>query len=347
MKASKLGAGVALALGLCGTALAVPHSQDIMSLLWQQSYLIRDKGLPSAFDPAAASAAELNAALVGIDPYAHYTDAKTFALLKRLNAGGDAGVGMDLIIDRDKRVRCIPFAHSPADDSGIEYRDRLLSIDGTRVDGMSLEEMATLIRGKEGTEVVLGIEKARGGTATYPVERLKGRYDDFEGSRDGNVRIYRFSPGVAKRLEGRFQVLGLKPGQRIFIDLRGNTGGNLEEGARCAGLFLPRGEILYRLKTRDGIKEVRNERDGPMQGHPLIILTDDLTASASELMIAALRAAGRAGAYGSATAGKGYVQDVFNLPDGAVIKFTTAEMLPPGSDEGWQGKGLQPDVIQN
>jgi carboxyl-terminal processing protease len=139
-----------------------------------------------------------------------------------------------------------------------------------------------------------------------------------------------------------------KKNRRFFIDLRGNTGGVMEQGARSAELFLNAGKTVYRLKNNHGINEVKAAKSGLAANNRFVIMQDYLTASAAEMMIAALKAGANVGTYGERSAGKARVQDVFRLSDGSFLKLTVGELLYPDSDAdrdtNWEGSGIVPDV---
>ncbi len=344
---SSLILATALTLAVALPAQAVPKGDEIERHLSTRAYLINSQTLRNSINMRTCDSAAFNAALRKLDPYASYTDAQRFTKLKA-DAGISGGVGMDLIWDRQNVLRCIPFRHSPADENGIEYKDRLMAVDGRDVQKLTPEVIAGLIRGPVGSDVELTVKKENGSTVTLSIERTQGNYSDLEktGGAMETIRIYRFSPGLSDKLKALAGTLKTPADMQIFLDLRGNTGGVLEEGAKAAGLFLHKDDLLYRVRDPSGIREVRNPEDGPLSNRKVILLTDELTASAAELMIAALGLREGVAIYGTTTAGKGYIQDVFPLSDGAVLKFTTSELLFPESDEGWQDRGLEPDLRQ-
>ena len=133
--------------------------------------------------------------------------------------------------------------------------------------------------------------------------------------------------------------------QRLIIDLRGNTGGDLESALRCASMFVHKGTLIALERNKDTITPRYAEQTGVAANMPqqLIIRQDGLTASAAELFIAALSAAGRAHTEGTVSAGKALVQEVFKLSNGDMFKLTTKELLFPGRNASWQGRGLLPD----
>ena len=256
---------------------------------------------------------------------------------------------MELVYDRDTNVRCIPFKDSPADRAGIEYQDILREVNGQQIQGLSLEDLAALIRGKAGSSVKLLVEKYDGWRESYTIKRSNQSYADLIKSDQTpeTIKISRFSKGVAQALKAELLKLKTPPHKRIFLDLRGNTGGYLEEGAACAALFLNKGETLYTYQSKTGTTVHKTTEDGPECARKLIILMDELTASSAELLITALKQRQEVGTYGYPTAGKSLIQEVFNLKNGAVLKLSVGELLYAGKPYGWQDEGLKPDVEQH
>ena len=118
----------------------------------------------------------------------------------------------------------------------------------------------------------------------------------------------------------------------------------MEQGALSAGIFLTAGATVYRFKNNDGIKEIRSEKSGIAGNLRFVVIQDSFTASAAEMMIAALKSGANVGTYGENSAGKSRVQDLFRLSDGSILKLTVGELLFQDSDTTWEGEGISPDV---
>ena len=291
---------------------------------------------------------ELNTVLTSGDRYASYISAASFRKKLTAPSTGAAGVGMDIIRDREGRVRCIPFPRSPADEAGIYYGDILLAVDGYDITGFTLDETAARIRGVKDTAVTLTVLNSFGGTEDLEMSRDIRNYPEVvkTGKNPVIIKIFRFSPDTEKLLRreivdlvadsliddigdtdepdktdngGAVKTAGRekKSGheKRVFIDLRGNTGGMLEQGALSAALMLPKDAVLYRIKDRRGI-----------------------------MMTVALKNGTGARTYGELSAGKSRVQEVFRLKDGSYLKITVGELINPEDNTPWEGKGLEPDA---
>lgn len=349
-------------MGVSQSAIAVPCADEILELLYKESYDF-DGDILEKLDSvniAAMDASSLNRMLSEGDRYAHYIPVTTLKRVMNLGKSAVAGTGMDIISDRSGRIRLIPFTGSPADISGIEYGDILKKVDGTDITGMSLEEIGYLIRGPEGTEVEITALDSSGDMYTVPVTRKIQSYPDVvrTGSNPAVIRIFRFGNNTSAQLLSEIEKLKNEPGfvtgdgkdkryRRFFIDLRGNTGGVMEQGALSAGIFLAEGATVYRLKNNAGIKEVQAKKSGIASNLRFVVMQDYLTASAAEMMIVSLKSGANVGTYGETTAGKSKVQDLFRLSDGSFLKLTVGELLFPGSDDTWEGVGFSPDVVKH
>ena len=320
---------------------------------------------------------ELNTVLTSGDRYASYISAASFRKKLTAPSTGAAGVGMDIIRDREGRVRCIPFPRSPADEAGIYYGDILLAVDGYDITGSTLDETAARIRGVKDTAVTLTVLNSFGGTEDLEMSRDIRNYPEVvkTGKNPVIIKIFRFSPDTEKLLRreivdlvadsliddigdtdepdktdngGAVKTAGREKksghAKRVFIDLRGNTGGVLEQGALSAALMLPKDAVLYRIKDRRGIRDIRNKKDGVSTSLKLIVMQDHLTASAAEMMTVALKNGTGARTYGELSAGKSRVQEVFRLKDGSYLKITVGELINPEDNTPWEGKGLEPDA---
>ena len=287
-------------------------------------------------------AAGLRRYLKELDTYASYTTAEELAIMQRLTKDLPAGVGMDIFEDRQQRMRCAPYPGSPAERAGIRYADVLRGVDGQAVRGASLREVAQLIRGETGSMVRLSVHSGHEAVRTVTMERAPGEYPTAARTRisPAVIRIYRFARQTPDELKTCLQNLADDEG--CIIDLRGNTGGNMQAGMECARLFLKKGVTVLRLKDRLNTRETIASKNGKWSDLPLTIMQDQFTASAAELFIASLTAAGRARTHGTQSAGKACVQNIFPLSDGSVRKLTTEKMLYPGSDDDWEGTGIAP-----
>jgi carboxyl-terminal processing protease len=287
--------------------------------------------------------------LRSFDRYAGYHTAGQYKNLLAVQDAFPAGVGMDLLLDANGNIICVPFPASPAADAGIRYGDILLGVDALTVSGSDLEDVAVLIRGNPGTSVTLRLlDKDRVERSARLVRKklvpattaLSNPVQDIP-----CIRIYRFGPTTLKELNSLLAKIsaGKRP-DKLILDLRGNTGGDMQAGLEVAKLFLRAGARLPDIRSRTAIKKQTAEQNGKFAETQVIFWQDGLTASAAELLIAAVAVEGKAMNIGCTSAGKATIQQIFKLADGSMLKLTTEEMLFPESDAGWGQTGIEPKI---
>jgi len=265
----------------------------------------------------------------------------------QIDLGGSyTGVGL-YIEERDGYVVVqSPIPGSPAQAAGLQPGDRILAVDGRNVVGERTDVVAGLVRGPEGTRVTLTLQ--RGAGAPFDVELRRARIDlpsvdvRLEGDDIGYIRVYQFYAGVGVQVRDayeKFSSLGMKG---VVLDLRDNPGGLLTEAVDMARVFVPRGPVVH-IVSSGGQRTSFNARVR-VSGPPVAVLVNGGTASASEIVAAAIQESGAGFLVGSRTFGKSTVQSIVEFSDGSGFKFTTAEYLTP-SGRSIDGVGLEPDVI--
>ena len=331
------GAGAERASLLWGPAVA-----DVMSAAWDGSDSVRRAGT------AGVIAAAFDEVVTHLDPYSRYV-APGAADLDRDRRLGDTGAGLKLArVGRATVVISVNQA-GPAADAGIVAGDRLLAVDDEPVEGQDITAIMAMIAGVEGTDVSLTVRSRDGAIRTVEAERTVIPPETVFVERRQDmllIRIAGFSADTDQRLrqelarwvDGRIRPRG------IVIDLRGNRGGLLRQAVATTELLQGAGMIA----TTDGRNPAARhdfrgtEADGT-DGLPIAVLVDGRSASAAEIMAAALADNGRAVVIGSGTLGKGLVQTVTNLPDGGELFVTWSRVLAP---MGWpiQGLGVLPQI---
>jgi carboxyl-terminal processing protease len=279
------------------------------------------------------------------DPYALYYDAAEFARFNRGLDGTFFGVG--LLLEESPEgptvVRTLP--DTPAERAGIQEGEIIVSVDGEDVRDLPLSAIVDLVIGEEGTPVVLGFEG--GPEGPREVELVRAQIDaptiEAELLDDGSglISLFTFNQKAAEQLRGAAEELIDRGAEGIILDLRRNPGGLLEEAVEVASVFVD-DELIVTVRESDRPERNLRARRGGLVDVPLVVLVDDFSASASEIVAGAFQDLGRAAVVGETTFGKGTVQTVRTLSAGGGVKFTTAEYLTPSGDS-IEGIGVVPD----
>ncbi|HYI44074.1 MAG TPA: S41 family peptidase, partial [Actinomycetota bacterium] len=279
------------------------------------------------------------------DPYALFYSPKGFKTFQELTTGSFSGIGVWLK-DREGDLEIISvLPASPALKAGMESGDTILEIDGEVVDRMTTDEAVARIKGPEGSEVTLGVERD-GATLSFTIERAAIDIPNVRASMtEGNlayIRLLGFSRGAGAQVRSEIDRLVGEGAEGVVLDMRDNGGGLFAEAIDVASVFIEDGPIVtYREQSEpDFTYEAEGEA---YEDLPLVVLVNEGTASASEIVAGALQDSDRAVVVGTTTFGKGSVQEVVPLMDASALKLTTAAYVTP-EGRNINGKGLDPDV---
>lgn len=297
----------------------------------------------------------LNAAIKGmlseLDPHSAYLPGEEFQDLDESSRGRFSGIGVNVEVISNRIVIQAVIAPSPADDAGINPKDIIISIDGNPVKGRNLREAIDELRGEPGSEI--GLEVLTPGGETRQVTLVRTNVEipsvTFEQIEDdfGYFRISHFNRESSAHLESTLESIrsdGIEF-KGVIIDLRDNPGGVLQPAVDMADGFLDEGVILTTRGRNASMQlEFTAEPGDWLAGVPMVVLIDRGTASASEVLAGALQDHGRALVVGERSFGKGSVQSVLPLRNGAGIKLTTARYYTP-SGRSIQALGIEPDVV--
>ena len=233
----------------------------------------------------------------------------------------------------------------PRSESGLREGDVIDSIDGEPVGSLNSDQAVNRIKGKEGTEVSLGIDRD-GEQVSFDITRETIELPNLIANRTpeglGYVRLFGFSRGAGDQLRDEVKELTEAGAEGIILDLRDNGGGLFSEGVGVASVFIEEGEIVS-YKERSEPEVVYDAQGDAFEDVPLVVLVNEGTASASEIVTGALQDTNRAVVVGTNTYGKGSVQEVLPLADFSALKLTIGAYFTP---EGQQinGTGIEPDV---
>lgn len=285
------------------------------------------------------------------DPYTDFFDPKQAKAFKQDLLGSFDGIGVEIGIKKDVITVIAPLKGTPGERAGLKAGDQIIQIDGKSASGMSVEEAVTLIRGKRGTQVTLTIFR-EGWSKTQDIkivrETIKVHPIEWE-IKNGDVAyvtIHQFDQALSSDFRGVASEILKSPAKKIVLDLRNNPGGYLEVSQDVAGWFLERGQIvtIEDFGKDTPREEYRAEGNGALKDYPTIILVNNGSASASEILAGALRDNRSIKLVGEKSFGKGSVQEVVTLQDGqSFLKITVAKWLTPKGNSISE-VGLEPDV---
>jgi len=291
--------------------------------------------------------------LDGLDPHTVYLDPESFREMNIDTHGEFGGLGLEVTMENGVIRIVAPIDDTPAHKAGLKSGDLIISMDGVQVKGLSLGESVSLMRGKPGSEIVLTIVRK---DRPEPFEvTLKRAIIQLESVRAelletgfGYVRVIQFQIGTATSLRQQLARLAREAGtalKGLVLDLRDNPGGVLDGAIQVSDTFLRDGLIVStRGRAEDSEVTFSASPKDYLNDAPLVVLVNGGSASASEIVAGALQDHGRALILGTTTFGKGSVQTILPMLNGAALKLTTARYYTP-NDRSIQATGITPDVV--
>lgn len=286
------------------------------------------------------------------DRFSEYFSPESLESFNEAIEGRFSGVGLSIVqVKRGLRAVQV-FAHSPADRAGIVPGDTIVSVDGKSIAGESSTEASARIKGPEGTEVTLGVRDAESGEvrrlrltrAEVQLPNVSSEVEAVDGRKLGYVRMLSFSEGSHGLLAAAVRKVEREGAEGIVLDLRGNPGGLLDEAVLAAGVFLPEGEVVVSTESRSQGDSVHRTQGGRVTRLPLAVLIDRGTASAAEILAAALADDAGAPVVGTRSFGKGVFQQEEPLSNGGALKLTVGEYFTPDGVNLARSGGIHPDV---
>jgi len=286
------------------------------------------------------------------DRFSEYFSPEALAAFNEQIEGRFSGIGLTVVeVKRGLRVASV-FPRSPAEKAGIGVGDTIVSVEGESLAGVSSTEATKKIKGPEGTEVTIGVRSGKRGKvrrltltrAEVTLPNTSARVEDIGGRKLGYVRLLSFSEGAHGQLASAVKKVEEKGAEGVVVDLRHNPGGLLDEAVLTASLFLPEDEVVVSTDSRTQGKTVHKTTDGRITSLPLVVLIDGGTASAAEILAAALADDGGAEVVGTRSFGKGVFQEEQSLSNGGALKLTVGEYFTPEGVNLAESHGIHPDV---
>ena len=285
------------------------------------------------------------------DPYTRFLDPKEFNQMRIDTSGELTGVGIQIAKDKesDSIIIISPIEGTPAYEAGIKAKDMILSIDNVSTKGLNIEDAVKLIRGRRGTKVKLEI--LRNGNSFYKsllrerieIKSVTSKINETkDGLLIGYVRLKQFNANASREMKDTLKDLEIKKVSGYVLDLRSNPGGLLESSIDISRQFIDKGIIVSTL-SKDGLRETKRGNGKALTKKPLIVLVNEGSASASEIVSGAIRDNNRGKLVGKKTFGKGLVQSMRTLVDGSGLTVTVAKYLTPNGTD-INKFGITPDI---
>jgi carboxyl-terminal processing protease len=285
------------------------------------------------------------------DRFSDYFSPQSLARFDEEIEGHFSGIGLTVTGQKDGlRVETV-FKRSPADRAGIAVGETIVSVDGRSIAGLDSNAATELIKGPEGSEVTVGVRDPKTGKtrqlhltrAQISLPVVSSKLETVNGKKLGYARLTTFSEGADVPLRRAVRRLQRKGAKGLVLDLRGNGGGLLEEAVLTASIFLPKDETVVSTDSRTQGHAVYKTKGGNLPPLPIVVLIDRNTASAAEILTAALADDAGAKTVGARSYGKGVFQQEVDLSNGGALKLTVGEYFTPDGTN-LAGKGIHPDV---
>ncbi len=372
-KVFRLGLSVLLAFwvsfgSFCQPATALTTEQKLVTEVWRivdHTYLdetfnhqnwtaVRQKVLQKPIQDKLAAYTAIGGMLKSLDdPFTRFLDPEQYRSLQVNTSGELTGVGLQIALNPETgRLEVVaPIAGSPAEKAGMKPRDQILKIEGFSTEKLTLDEAAARMRGPIGSTVTLVIERGSEGEKEIQLMRdriaLNPVVAELRSSPQkipiGYIRLTQFNANASMELAHAISNLEKQGAAAYILDLRNNPGGLLQAGIEIARLWLKSGTIVYTV-NRYGVQGSFEASGSALTDDPLVILVNQGTASASEILAGALQDNSRALLVGETTFGKGLIQSLFELSDGSGLAVTIAKYETPNHRD-INKLGIAPDKV--
>lgn len=281
------------------------------------------------------------------DPYATYFDGTSSTNFNQTLEGNYEGIGIEVTLDNNKVKITKVFADTPAKKAGLKVGDYITKVNGESVDGKSLSDVVSLIKNAKNKEVEITItrdeqEKTMKVTrTTVDMPYTSSKVYEENGKKIGYLKIEMFSNNITKQVKKELTSLKKKNIDKLVIDVRDNPGGYLTQVTEILSLFMTKKDVIYQLQTKNNKEKVYGTSSKATYNYPVVVLINENSASASEILASAFKETYNAEIVGVNSYGKGTVQKTGDLNNGDTIKYTVQKWLTPKGN--WiNEKGVTP-----
>lgn len=316
------------------TSKSSSSSKDIAGTLQKYKEII-DKYYLGEVDEEKLKEGAIKGYIEGLgDPYTEYISADEMEDYLSDTMGNFVGIGIYMVKNTEKgKIQVLaPIKGSPAEKAGIQAGDLILTVDGVDYSADEMTIASNKIKGEEGTTVT--IEVLRGTeTKKYELKREKVKVNQVEGkvlsNNIGYINFTSFDETTADDFKAKFEEINKQGIKSLIIDLRNNGGGIVDQALQIADYVADKDSVLLYEVDKNNKETVKKAKTDPIINMPIIILTNENTASASEILAGALKDLGKAKTVGTTTYGKGVIQQILKLSDGSGLKVTIEEYQTP------------------
>jgi len=330
----------------------LPPADVDMALFWQTWHAVEDNFVDKdQIDRQKMIYGAISGMVAALeDPYTAFFNPEDSKKFLEDTSGSFEGVGMEIGIRKNQLRVIAPLENSPAKAADLRPGDAIVQIDGKPTAGITTDEAVNLIRGPKGTQVVLTIfredwNKTQDFAIARDVIKVPSLKWEIKEDNIAHIQFYQFTEKASQDFRAAAVDIINSPANAIVLDLRNNPGGYISVAQDVAGWFLDKGQVIIRENFGEGKPETVHKSSGPalLKKYPIVVLINEGSASASEIVAGALRDNRQVQLIGKQSFGKGSVQQLVPLAQNSSLKVTIAKWLTPNGDQISE-KGLAPDV---
>lgn len=329
--------------------LATAETYDHLKVFAEVLSLIQDKYVDPK-DPNDLMVGAIRGMMKTLDPHSSYMTPEFYQEMQMETEGEFEGLGIEITIKDDYVTVISPIEESPAFKAGLKSGDKIIKVDGQTTKDMSIMDAVKLMRGKQGTSVVVtifreGFEEPKDITIVRQTIHVRSVKSTLIENHFGYVKIRSFTKNTSEELGEALRPFAEKKVKGLVLDLRNNPGGLLNQAVEVTSLFLPTGSLVVSTKGRVEDQNMNFTAQGKLAFPevPIVVLVNEGSASASEIVAGALQDVKRGVIVGKTSFGKGSVQTIYPLSDGSGLRLTTAHYFTPAG-RLIQDKGIKPDI---